>query len=116
MRNEQYTLDEELPVEIRLSVYKKALDYYISVKNGGDNKYDLIGEGGGGVCLVLPCILWELDSFLSEDPKGNDWDYSDVKIAFPEIKEWVSNYKESEDKLNDRINCLKLYISELEPF
>lgn len=92
MKNEQYTLEKKLPLEIRREVYIEAhRRLKDSLRNGND--YDikeLCGTISGQLCLILPCILWDLSHYMNNGPHGA-WHWHDVKIAFPEIKNFVEN-------------------------
>lgn len=92
MKNRQYTLKEALPFNVRLNVYIEALiDYranYIDTRFSG---LETVTENIG-LCLALPCILWNLGHYLDEvtyddGRKEYRWDYKDVHKAFPELAE-----------------------------
>lgn len=113
----------EVPKEIRLQVYKEALEYYD--KELYNILYNLItppglctGYYGIGICLVLPCILWELHNYLSASPANEVWDYEDTSIAFPELsKEIISEITKASIKGDDidyRKSLLKKWIKKLE--
>lgn len=106
MRNEQYELTEILPKNIRMEVYKEALKF-IKCK---EEKYGLYGKHSG-LCLILPCILWDLDTYLSDDPNDNQWEYFDTSTAFPEISEILNTLSNSELSIDDKV---KLRIEFLE--
>lgn len=70
-------LDLEIPLEIRLEVYKKAI---LSIRRKNYSRYDL---NTPQLCLLLPCILWNLDNFMKPGPNGYQW--INCKSAFPEF-------------------------------
>lgn len=86
MKNEQYSIREELPKEIRLEVYQEAISILQNfLKTGNSDKY----SANGALCLLLPCLLWDLVTMWDEDPQGNHWDPYHVPQGFPEIKPFV---------------------------
>lgn len=85
MKNEHIlNLHQVVPIEIRLEVYKEAI---LALKQTDSDKYSLIGSKG--LCLLLPCILWDLETFSDETPEYKNWDWHDATIAFPELTEKV---------------------------
>lgn len=93
MKNTHITsLKEELPIEIRLEVYKEALDNITNLSTS--YTYDL-GDNRS-LCLLIPCILWGLDTYLNNAPNKEDWSFNDTSIAFPECSK----------KVRDSINSL----------
>lgn len=92
MKNEQYTLEKKLPLEIRREVYIEA---HRRLKDSlrDDNDYDikeLFGTMSGQLCLILPCILWDLPHYMYNGPH-RAWHWEEVGTAFPEIQELVDN-------------------------
>jgi hypothetical protein len=112
MRNKKYTLEKELPKKIKLQVYKEALELY-------KNDENTIKQLGYGLCLVLPCVLWELNHFLNSAPNGEGWKFKDTCIAFPEIDKYIeeisdiSIYDNTIEKMQKRIEVLKEIIQNL---
>ena len=74
---------QELPIPVRLEVYKK-MEILIIERDWG--KY---GISGPWLCLTLPCVLWDLSSVNNTDPNGYNWSTKDTKIAFPELSDEV---------------------------
>ena len=116
MRNTQYTLKDKIPPEIRLETYKAALSWY---EDNSPNKK----HWGRGLCLVLPCALWNLDIYLRNMPNGATWDWKDTEEAFPEIKDSIQlvkkvskffEYREFSEINLLRIASLKKAINQLE--
>jgi len=72
-------LDSEIPPEIRLLVYKKAI---CQIKRKTYTKY---GLESAYLCLLLPCILWNLKTYENCGPNLYNWE--NTNNAFPEFKE-----------------------------
>lgn len=108
MENEHILPNTLVPEDIRLKVYKEAID----IIKQGELKYCL---GGFDLCLLLPCILWDLDSFLNDTPLGETWWDVDTINQFPEITKLVSTTG-SLDRIDAdqlRIQCLEEAIKQL---
>lgn len=105
-------LKQVVPANIRLQVYKEALEYY---ENKGYAEEDFIeGNYGDGLCLVLPCILWGLKHYLDFT---FEWDYHYTPIAFPELDRealGVLAYRGHIDIFPIRIKYLETWIEKLE--
>ena len=112
--NTEYDLSKELPKEIRLDVYKKAIDI---IENDIDDKKVNFGIKCKGLCLILPCILWNLKSLNELTPKGKDWSYDGAKIAFIEIRKHINKLSkiptERESNIY-RLEILKNIVKQLE--
>ena len=111
MKNHDCILGEVIPSKIRLEVYKEALDFIENDKEEyGLNKYD-------GLCLLLPCITWDLNHFLNKDPNENCWFWDDTQHSFPEFGELIhliTNCIDEEEEVETRIKVLKSCIKILE--
>jgi len=105
------SLKKEVPKELRLEIYKKALDFYIT---GG--MIARMDPKNAGLCMLLPCILWNLEDYLDGNPNDDsDWNYHDTQKAFPEItKRIIYKVRDSEDTVKKRIKILKRIIKRLE--
>lgn len=93
MRNTNLKLTEPIPIEIRKMVYSEALIYYKNIMDcHTENKQQLKKYDSSilGICMSLPCILWDLDSYM-DDVNGIYWNYFNTEIAFPEIKHYIKN-------------------------
>ena len=107
-------LKQEVPLDIRIEVYKDAIKYLENDLKGGYDDYS------AGLCLLLPCLLWKLNSFFSLAPDGNRWKNEHTVIAFPEIKTWLPvndafTIEHSRPyRIQKRIDFLKETITELE--
>jgi hypothetical protein len=108
-------LSVEQEPETRLRVYERALelweDYY---KNGQYFPYGPEGENLG-LCLLLPCILWDLPHYLSKAPSGEHWDYHKTEIAFPELAKYLELilYETGNKKIETRLECLNRMIEDV---
>jgi hypothetical protein len=111
MKNEHIkSLKEVIPAEIRLEVYKEAL-------NCIKNNINISGMGSYGLCMVFPCLLWGLDDYVNRTPTGDTWSFFDTKRAFPELTNEVIDKIELQQELIDRnklrIRYLKQFIKKL---
>lgn len=100
---------EKLTKKERLALYKRALECYLT-KNFPSQLE------GAGICMLLPCLYWDLNHFCDKSPDGVDWDYRDTKKWFPEIKEWLAvynSYSTKEQGSIQRIDYLKWLIEEM---
>lgn len=95
-----------VPKARRLFVYKQAL--YILKNN--IHCYGL--PSNKGLCLLLPCVLWNLNHYLDNDPNGDFWLYTRTVITFPEIADKIKLVKQSSDPNQTRINILTKIIKE----
>lgn len=115
MKNSQIiSLKEVVPKEIRLQVYKEALEYYGSL-------IEAPKKWGTGLCLVLPCALWGLSDYLDNHSMDLIWDFEDTPIAFPELNNDVlldlsSSKLEDKSRMQIRCSYLKIWISDLEKY
>lgn len=80
------TLKKKLSDDVRFPIYKKALDLIQTAKL--DEKYYALPGDNLELCLLLPCILWDLKD-LFERPSGYNWYFRETKIAFPEIGPYI---------------------------
>ena len=109
-----HKLDHEFPKEVRLEVYKKAIE--IIEKNLHATKeiksYQL--------CLLIPVICWEIKHYLSRPLISGvlcDWDYNDTNIAFPEINdEFIGEIVKMPtwQRMDFRIEYLNKWVAQLE--
>ena len=100
------SLEEVVPLKLRIKIYKEALKYY---KEPSDNFYS-------GLCILLPMLLWELDSYLNDAPNGNSWNWSDTSTAFPEIDEYlfvITDCNDSSERRKLRIKILTSILKKL---
>lgn len=112
MKNKTIRLDEVVPEKIRFSVYKKVLEILKTIKNNkslyGMSSYD----NSFGLCLLLPCVLWNIN-YLDDAPYGENWNWHDVPDAFPEVADGIKIIEsaKSEDKPQLRIQILEEIIN-----
>jgi len=104
MKNENILPGQIVPEDIRLEVYKEALE-----KIGTTYGYF-------GLCLALPMILWGLKSYLEYAPNRDIWDWKDTETMFPEIagiREAVDNESNKKEQVTIRIQYLESAIAKL---
>ena len=97
--NYQEDLNKKVPDEIRLSVYKDA----IKIIEKGEIVF---GLSEFYLCLMLPCILYDLNHYMGKRHNGNDWHLHDVQIAFPEIAPYIADIVKSIDGNKLRLKAL----------
>ena len=103
--------------KIRLEVYKEAM------------KIIKRGEPAHGLhflelCLLFPCILWNLKHYCDDSPSGLHWNVDETSIMFPELTKdrlrriitiaWDSEGVHIKKKTKMRIIILREMIKELE--
>ena len=95
-------LRQEIPADIRLQVYKELLE---------SERYEYVG-----LCILLPMTLWGLRDTIDDGPDGEDWDFEDTSIAFPELtKEIISLITAKDRKRGEkREKYLQQWIKKLE--
>ena len=110
MKNKHICGGDLVPENIRLSVYRKAAEII-------REKIWLYQLSEPYLCLLLPCILWELNSFLDKDPNDNIWHDPDTTLMFPELTKDVIRSIESTNTVNEannlRLEFLKQFIANL---
>jgi len=104
------TLEEIVPIDIRLTCYIKAKEF---VKQS-----DTIDKTHG-LCLLFPMMLWNLKHYGSSQPNGKDWNYNDASIAFPELTEKIIDRIQTgitfEQRNKIRLYYLNKWIKKLTP-
>ena len=117
MRNKTCLPETLVPKQKRLAVYKQAVEH-IKTKSCkhlcGTNQPHL-----SGLCLLLPCILWDLNHYADRSPSGVYWSYYDTSKMFPELTEediisiTSITYCGEDTSDKQRIKLLKKYIRKL---
>lgn len=106
MNNIKIKPGQLVPEKIRLECYARAI---VQIENKiYTQTYAVITPS---LCLLLPCILWELNSFREKAPNGQPWNFHDTVNMFPEF-----GYRfDPEKTLNNqqRLNMLHECISEI---
>lgn len=101
-------LKQVVPFKERMETYKEALDIYERnlerLKKGKDTDYPSCVTSGS-INLLLPCLLWDLNSFHDSCPDSTSWCFEDVKETFPEIQRKDRGY--NKEGLVDIIKELK---------
>jgi hypothetical protein len=111
MKNENISIHDIVPKKIRREVYTEAIKI---IESGNP----IAGLTSFGLCLILPCILWDLPTFLSETPHGTGWDSYDTRNMFPELTNKRIYYIETssscqEERNKQRIKVLTEMLAEL---
>jgi hypothetical protein len=108
-------LRKVVPPEIRLQIYENALLFFEADDDDYSyNHYYKLEKEGAGLCLLLPCILWNLDDYLENQKNNKYWNYSDTSIAFPELTEEIAQeIMYCQKPVEKRIKYLKKWIKEL---
>lgn len=101
MKNTHILPNTEVPIELRKEVYREAL----RIIEIGKPRYSI---DSFGLCLLLPCVLWELRHVLENAPNGKDWDFYHTENMFPELKDFLIKGKKYTNQ--ERINFLKSVI------
>jgi hypothetical protein len=102
-----------VPTEIRIETYKKAID----IVKSGEPKHNVFPHG---LCLLLPCVLWNLQHYCDDAPSEDGWNYHDTKNMFPELTQMrldkIKGIDWTDDKAKNRqrINCLRGMIKQAE--
>jgi hypothetical protein len=109
MKNKNILPREVVPEKIRLGIYKKALTQV----EAGYLSHEL---SGNKLCLLLPCLLWDLESYLDDITPGVYFNWYDTPKMFPEMKGIVAEVRGLKDSertlirieyLTNAINKLK---------
>jgi len=114
MKNKDISIHDIVPKHIRRATYKKAIEAIESEKR-------IAGLCSFGLCLILPCLLWDLDHFLSQTPQNRAWDAYDTPSMFPELTEKrihsisrIYSDNPQIDRNKQRIKVLTEMLAELE--
>jgi len=117
LRNINSTPATLVDVKIRIEVYKEAM------------KIIKRGEPAHGLhflelCLLFPCILWNLKHYCDDSPSGLHWSVDETPIMFPELTmarlrriisiAWDKDGIHVKEKNKMRIIVLREMIKELE--
>lgn len=110
MKNINIDIKKTVPQAIRLQVYKESLKILQDVSNSIKYKIEQKKHhgvfGSVGLCVLLPCVLWDLESYLDKEPDNKHWDYRDTIIGFPELKskiDLICNTKSIDPYKNNKI-------------
>jgi hypothetical protein len=113
MRNKDIGTDKVVPKALRRKIYTETIEL---IKTGKP-----VGKlSTFALCLTLPCVLWELDSFLNDTPQGKGWDQWDTSNMFPELTEErlqsiTRIFNNQEERDNRRIRVLTEMLAEVQP-
>lgn len=102
-----------MPGNIRVQVYLETLDMLES-KN-----YDSIKENSKkvplGLCFILPCVLWGLDSIYDKQPDGEAWFNVQTLVAFPELINEINTPNGMLQNNKARIRALRRMLKAVTP-
>ena len=91
-----------VPKKVRLEVYERAIE--IIEKNEKQSQMS-----GHSLCLLLPCILWNLNRFTNCKPNGEPFRYENTKYMFPELTEKIlDDIKHNSYIMNINVNDIRL--------
>jgi hypothetical protein len=112
------SLNIVVPPKERLKVYQEAKKYLKAEPSSrfNDNKDKIVDELG--VCMLLPCLLWNLDSYLDNIPESNRyWSYSDTVLAFPEFTDkdidYITSFRSLEARKKARYKVMNKAVKEV---
>lgn len=75
MQNEHIKVGNTVPASIAIECYEKCIQAI--------EKNENFADAGNATCLLLPCILWDLKSYLDNGP-DDCWTPMDTPKMFPE--------------------------------
>ena len=102
-------LNEQVPKEIRLEVYKKAKDL---IENWKKETFGLINPQ---LCLVLPSILYNCKNYISDGDCETVWSPSDTIEGFTEFTEDdIESILNSMNRNKKRLELVTQWIEQLE--
>ena len=96
----EYPKNQLVPLFKRIEVYKSSLD----ILNDDRMKYHY-----SGLCIMLPCILWNLNSHL-DSVNGEEWDWMETKNMFPEIEPFIESIcilETIDERITKRISIIE---------
>ena len=108
MRNTQYSPSQEVPIELRLQTYKEAIE----IIEKGEHKFEMKQFQ---LCVLLPCIFWDLKTFNEDYKVKTYWFSEDTSIMFPELDNllkkigFMGHYTDAE-----RLKFLRSTVAEIE--
>ena len=104
-----FNLGEQLSPSKRLEIYKRAVHiYHNNIPNlyGVTNVVDTANVLG--LCLLLPCILFDSNNYNDDQPNGEYWDYDNTIESFIELKDFPIHPWQRESKgLPDMNNAIR---------
>ena len=108
MKNAHIKVGDVVPAEIRIQCYEECIMVIESRQNP-------IMMSEPFTCLLLPCILWGLDSLMQASPTNEEWEADDTIKMFPEWTNLVVNQivKTFAEKDKTRIKLLKKAIKQV---
>ena len=92
--NLNITPNDVVSFDTRIIVYFKA--YYSILRNK-----QVVNVSGYHLCIILPCLLWNLTDYFHASPSGSHWYPSNTKKMFPELKYFLT--ENALNKIDDSI-------------
>ena len=112
MKNKDIGTRKRVPKAVRREIYTEAIQ--IIEKGEPVSRLSTFP-----LCLLLPCVLWELSSFLNNNPQDKGWDQWDTPNMFPELTEErlksITTIRDSEERNIQRIKMLTEMLAEVQP-
>lgn len=107
MKNYHKTLKKKVNKRTRIKIYKQAIE----LLKTNQPHFDM--DKGLPLCLLLPCILYQLDHYLQSNPDGTSFNYKDTPIAFPELTPERIEFIESHyDKHWSEVDAVRIGVLE----
>lgn len=104
-------LAEEVPKEIRLEVYKKAKELIENWYNSDTKNFGLVNPQ---LCLILPCILYNQETYLDNDNEWNDWYPHETVLGFTDFtNEDIDLIWNSNNQNKKRLELVNKWIEQL---
>lgn len=115
MRNQHIKdLSIPVPVSLRIEIYKMAAAFIVGDTFSFGINTTWNGRPQFPLCLILPCILWNLDEFTDPSPTGA-WAFTHTVKAFPELDaDIIEEIERSDDANKTRLEYLDAWIFKLQ--
>ena len=114
LKNASYLPGKKVRKRVRLIVYKNALKFIKANYKSGH--FSGLTSVDSGLCLLLPCMLWNVH-FLDPAPNTRHWSYYETTKMFPELTKEdiirIESFEESKDRVEYRAFLLEMWIKEL---
>jgi len=115
MKNINIDIGDEIPDRIRLQTYIEAKQHVEAIiKDSSYNVFKL--NQWIGLCILLPCCLYDLKCFSDDQPNGKEWNHFDTVKSFPEIESYISIIEKANSHMQKhsiRLKCLNKAIQTL---
>lgn len=110
MKNEHIIPHRKVPKKLRIQIYKEAILHIESesYRFRRDSERPLVE-----LCLLLPCLLWNLSHYCSLAPNDRNWSFSKMYKMFPELTEIINKLNENGCNNENRVTYLKEALQQL---